>query len=159
MSTWPLLIFRSVGQMSVSKVKPILHMLGKGGISVLQTAIFKVWVVIQYQTWTVRSSKLGLLTLHWHHMPLGVGRGQNFGLKDFAIFWLCCRGHLCFTNTSCSNYSTNWFCVHIYYCSSYIKKGWCQNKKAWDRPKHKERSLLHCTHWDHLKVTVYPEYS
>ena len=32
--------FRSVGQRSVSKVKLILHMLGKGGISVLQTSIF-----------------------------------------------------------------------------------------------------------------------
>ena len=40
MSTWPLLIFRSVGQRSLSKVKPFLYMLGKGGISVLQTAIF-----------------------------------------------------------------------------------------------------------------------
>ena len=29
-----------MGQRSVSKVKPILYMLGKGGISVLQTAIF-----------------------------------------------------------------------------------------------------------------------
>ena len=27
-------------QVSMSKVKPILHMLGKGGISVLQTSIF-----------------------------------------------------------------------------------------------------------------------
>ena len=33
-------VFRSVGQRSVSKVKPFLYMLGKGGISVLQTAIF-----------------------------------------------------------------------------------------------------------------------
>ena len=33
-------------------------------------------------------------------MPLGVGWGQNVGLRDFAIFWLCCRpGHPCFTNT------------------------------------------------------------
>ena len=35
-----MLIFRSVGQRSVSKVKLILYMLGKGGISVLQTSIF-----------------------------------------------------------------------------------------------------------------------
>ena len=51
MSTWPLLIFRSVGQKSVSKVKPILtvwkvkpilYVWGKGGISVLQTAIFHI---------------------------------------------------------------------------------------------------------------------
>ena len=34
------MIFRSVGQRSLLKVKPILYMLGKGGISVLQTAIF-----------------------------------------------------------------------------------------------------------------------
>ena len=33
-------------------------------------------------------------------MPLGVGRGQNLGLTDFAIFGFCChRGHPCFTNT------------------------------------------------------------
>ena len=32
-------------------------------------------------------------------MPLGVGRGQ-MGLRDFAIFGLCCRrGHPCFRNT------------------------------------------------------------
>ena len=42
----------------------------------------------------------GFLTLHWHPMPLGVGQGQNVGLRDFAIFRLCCRrGHPCFTNT------------------------------------------------------------
>ena len=40
MSRWPLLIFRSVGQRSRSKVMSILYMLGKGGISVLQTSIF-----------------------------------------------------------------------------------------------------------------------
>ena len=40
MSRWPLLIFRSVDQRSRSKVMPILYMLGKGGISVLQTFIF-----------------------------------------------------------------------------------------------------------------------
>ena len=42
MSRWPLLIFRSVGQRSGSKVKPILYMLGKGDISVLQTFIFNI---------------------------------------------------------------------------------------------------------------------
>ena len=31
---------RTVGERSVSKVKPILYMFGKGGISVLQTSIF-----------------------------------------------------------------------------------------------------------------------
>ena len=42
-------------------------------------------------------------TLQWHLMPLGDGQGQNVGLKDFAIFWLCCRrGYPCFTNTSSS---------------------------------------------------------
>ena len=25
-----------------------------------------------------------MLTLHWHHMPLGVGQGQNVGLGDFC---------------------------------------------------------------------------
>ena len=49
-------------------------------------------------------TKLGLhlrvTTPHWYHIPLGMGRGQNLGLRDFAIFWLCChRGHPCFTNT------------------------------------------------------------
>ena len=34
------MILRSVGQRSGSKVKPIVNMLGKGGISVLQTSIF-----------------------------------------------------------------------------------------------------------------------
>ena len=38
------MIFRSVGQRSVSKVKPILYMLEKGGISVLQTAIFHMCI-------------------------------------------------------------------------------------------------------------------
>ena len=42
MSRWTLLIFRSVGQRSRSKVMPILYMLGKGGISVLQTSIFSL---------------------------------------------------------------------------------------------------------------------
>ena len=27
-----------------------------------------------------------MLTPHWHHMPLGVGQGQNLGPRDFAIF-------------------------------------------------------------------------
>ena len=35
------------------------------------------------QTWTVGSS-MGFLTLHWHHMPLEVGQGQNVGLRDFC---------------------------------------------------------------------------
>ena len=36
-----LLLFRSVGQRSRLKVKPILYLLRKGGISVLQTSIFQ----------------------------------------------------------------------------------------------------------------------
>ena len=33
-------------------------------------------------------------------MPLGLGWGQNIGLRISAIFRLCCRrGHPCFTNT------------------------------------------------------------
>ena len=33
-------------------------------------------------------------------MPLGVGWGQNIGLRDISHIWLCCRrGHPCFTNT------------------------------------------------------------
>ena len=64
-----------------------------------QSAIFKVWVVLQLPNLECKFIQ-GLLTLHWHHMPLGVGRGQNLGLRDFAIFGLCChRGHPCFTNT------------------------------------------------------------
>ena len=39
-------MIRSVGQRSVSKVKPILYMLGKGGISVLQTAILSSTVFL-----------------------------------------------------------------------------------------------------------------
>ena len=27
----------------------------------------------------------GFLTLHWLHMPLGVGRGQNVGLREFCL--------------------------------------------------------------------------
>ena len=28
-----------------------------------------------------------MLTLHWHHTPLGVGQGQNVGLRDFCHNW------------------------------------------------------------------------
>ena len=48
------------------------------------------------------SSSIGSshFTMYWHHMPLGVGQGQNVGLKDFCHIWLCCRqGHPCFKNT------------------------------------------------------------
>ena len=35
----------------------------------------------------------GFLTLHWHPMPLGLGRGQNVGLRDFChILALLPRG-------------------------------------------------------------------
>ena len=66
MSTWPLLIFRPVGQRSVSKVEPILYMLGKRGISVLQTAIFNILVP---QIWLlfVMSSALRYL-IQWSVM-------------------------------------------------------------------------------------------
>ena len=40
MSRWSQLIIRSVGQRAMSKVKHTLHMLGKGGISILQTSVF-----------------------------------------------------------------------------------------------------------------------
>ena len=50
-------------------------------------------------------------------MPLGQGRGQNFGLRDFAIFGLCCRrGHLCFTNT-CLVVFMHCICGKSYTCS------------------------------------------
>ena len=71
MSTWPLLIFRSVGQRSVSKVKTILYMLGKGGISVLQTAIFWLQVSIPqhvtslYPEWKYRNASVLLAQLYW----------------------------------------------------------------------------------------------
>ena len=42
MSTWPLLIFFSVGQRSVSKVKPILYMLGKGALVFYKQLYFKL---------------------------------------------------------------------------------------------------------------------
>ena len=52
------------------------------------------------QTWTVSSSKCCShftdITCPWG----GRQRGENVGLRDFAIFWLYCRlGHLCFINT------------------------------------------------------------
>ena len=51
------------------------------------------------QTWTVCSSK-GFSHFTDIPFPRGVGRGQNLGLRDFAIFGFCChRGHPCFTNT------------------------------------------------------------
>ena len=51
------------------------------------------------QTWTVSSSK-GCSHFTDITCPWGIGRGQNLGLRDFAIFWLGCRrGHPCFTNT------------------------------------------------------------
>ena len=50
-------------------------------------------------TWTVSSSK-GCSHFTDITFPWGMGRGQNVGLRDFAIVWLCCRrGHPCFTNT------------------------------------------------------------
>ena len=65
-------------------------------LSCLQSAIFKVLVMIQWPNLDCKSI-YGFLTLHWHHMPLGVGLVQNVGLRDF---WLCCRrGHTFFTNT------------------------------------------------------------
>ena len=35
------------------------------------------------QTWTVGLS-IGSSHFHWHHMPLGVGWGQNVGIRDFC---------------------------------------------------------------------------
>ena len=72
MNRWSLLTFRSVGQRSRSKVKPTLHMLGKGGICVLQTAIFNfsfflgihlawhslwlLWKQYNFYVWTINMS-------------------------------------------------------------------------------------------------------
>ena len=38
---------------------------------------------------------------HFTDIPCPCGRrGKNVGLRDFCIFWLCCRrGHACFWNT------------------------------------------------------------
>ena len=47
MNRWPLLIFRSVGQRSVSKVKPILYMLGKGALMFYEHLYFFYFSVIQ----------------------------------------------------------------------------------------------------------------
>ena len=59
-----------------------------------------MWVVIQYPNLDFKFI-YGFLTLHWHLMSLGIGWGQNIGLRNYAIFWLCCLwGHPCFTNTS-----------------------------------------------------------
>ena len=52
-----------------------------------------------------------LMVAHPSYAP-GGGAGQNVGLWDFAIFWLCCcRGHLCFTNTCL-------VCIVICICNS-----------------------------------------
>ena len=51
------------------------------------------------QTWTVSSSKD---CSHFADITCLCGRGQNVGLRDFAMFRCCClQGHPCFTNTSC----------------------------------------------------------
>ena len=48
-----------------------------------QSAIFKVWVMIKLPNLDCRFI-YGFLTLHWYHVPLRVGRGQNVGLGDFC---------------------------------------------------------------------------
>ena len=47
-----------------------------------QSAIFKVWW--WYNNQTDCKFIYGFLTLHWHLMPLGVGRRLNVGLRDFC---------------------------------------------------------------------------
>ena len=49
----------------------------------LQSAMFKVKLMMK-QPNLDRKFIYGFLTLHWHHMPLGVGRGQNVGLRNFC---------------------------------------------------------------------------
>ena len=112
-----LLIFRQVGQRSVSKVKPILYMLGKGGISVLQTSIYffqgqgsKVKVtygrvllyllnVIQFKLFELGQSNLVhilLVTRKWHSLYFKT-RGERsvlqveqfeLGLSTLVDYWL-----------------------------------------------------------------------
>ena len=43
--------------MSVSKVKLILYMLGKGGISVLQTSIFHLYVMVRRCTGRLKKER------------------------------------------------------------------------------------------------------
>ena len=64
----------------------------------LQTVLYlKFGLWFSNQTWTV-SSSMG--SSHFIHNTCPWGWGQNGGLRDFAIFWLCCCwGHPCFTNT------------------------------------------------------------
>ena len=57
-----------------------------------QSAIFNVSVVIQFSNLDCKFIK-GLLTLRWHHMPLGTGQGQNVGIKEFNrnLTFNCCH--------------------------------------------------------------------
>ena len=56
----------------------------------------------------------GFLTLHWHHMPLGVGRGQNVGLWDFChILTLLPPGHASVLQQHMSSFILQmWKCSH-----------------------------------------------
>ena len=78
MSRWPLSIFRSVGQRSSSKVKPILDKLGKGGISVSQTSIFQLylWPHIDVQVAWRR------LTYGWAPNSIGILYGSNVPIQN-----------------------------------------------------------------------------
>ena len=64
----------------------IFHAPGLKGPSRLQTAIFNVWLMIKKPNLDCKFI-YGFLTLHWHPMPLGVGRGQNVRLRDFCHIW------------------------------------------------------------------------
>ena len=65
--------------------------------------MFKVWVMIQLPNLDCKFI-YGFLTLHWRHMPLGMGRGQNVGLRDFCnILSLLPPRASVFHMSSCSN--------------------------------------------------------
>ena len=53
------------------------------------------------------------LKLHWHHIPLGMGWGQNVGHRDFARFLFCFTGGIRdFIKTFCCIYSL--ICLFLY---------------------------------------------
>ena len=48
-----------------------------------QNELFKVWLMIKEHNLDCKFI-YGFLTLHWHHMSLEMGQGQNVGLIDFC---------------------------------------------------------------------------
>ena len=82
-----------------------------------QSAIFKVWVVIQLPNLDCKFI-YGFNTLLWHPMPLGVEQSQNVGLRNFChILTLLPLGASVFhkhMSSSNKNYLQN-ISVHLLY--------------------------------------------